>query len=204
LVAQLAIGHDGRVHDDVLDPAELAFIGAARRGVLATIRSDGRPRLVPICFVLAADRAVNGLPVLYSAVDDKPKLERDPHRLGRVRDILARPSAVVLVDYWDEDWSRLAWIRLDGSAELMEVANVAGEAAGADQADQTDQAAWASEAAEADQADAAAVAAERVTAIALLRAKYPQYASHDLERQPIVRITVDRATSWGAVEPPGL
>jgi PPOX class probable F420-dependent enzyme len=171
------MGHHGSVQGDILDPAQLAFVGAARRAVLATVRSDGRPRLVPICFVLAADRAGDPLPVLYSAIDDKPKLERDPHRLGRVRDLLARPSAVVLVDYWDEDWSRLAWVRLDGHAELLEAAD---EADRADAANNPD-----------DRAD------ERAAAIALLRGKYPQYAAHDLERQPIVRITVDRVSSWG-------
>ncbi|HEY8869328.1 MAG TPA: TIGR03668 family PPOX class F420-dependent oxidoreductase [Candidatus Limnocylindrales bacterium] len=176
---------------DILGPAELAFVGAARRAVLATVRSDGRPRLVPICFVLAADRAGDRLPVLYSAIDDKPKLERDPRRLGRVRDLLARPSTVVLVDYWDEDWSRLAWVRLDGRAELLEMADEAGEADEADRADDAERPD------DADRANDADLPDERAAAIALLRAKYPQYASHDLERQPIVRITVDRASSWG-------
>ena len=39
-------------------------------------------------------------------------------------------------------------------------------------------------------ADAAVVAA--------LRAKYPQYADHDLESRPLIRITIDRTTSWDA------
>ncbi len=34
--------------------------------------------------------------------------------------------------------------------------------------------------------------------IAALRARYPQYASHDLEHRPALRIIVDRAQGWSA------
>ena len=34
--------------------------------------------------------------------------------------------------------------------------------------------------------------------IAALRAKYPQYADHDLESRPLIRITIDRSTGWAA------
>lgn len=58
--------------------------------------------------------------VMYSALDEKPKSVADPRALARVRDVLARPRVSVLVDHWDEDWSRLAWLRLDGVAALLE------------------------------------------------------------------------------------
>lgn len=58
--------------------------------------------------------------VLYSPLDEKPKSVDDPRDLARVRDILARPQVTVLVDRWSEDWSQLAWLRLEGSAELLE------------------------------------------------------------------------------------
>ena len=32
---------------------------------------------------------------------------------------------------------------------------------------------------------------------AALRARYPQYASHALERRPIIRIVIERHRSWG-------
>src|SRR6476646_5866249 len=35
--------------------------------------------------------------------------------------------------------------------------------------------------------------------VAALRAKYPQYATHRLEERPIVRIELDRVSSWGAL-----
>ena len=76
---------------------------------LATIRPDGSPRLVPICFALEGDR-------LYSAVDHKPKRSR---RLARLADVERDPRVEVLIDHYDEDWSRLWWVRLRGRAQVV-------------------------------------------------------------------------------------
>jgi PPOX class probable F420-dependent enzyme len=43
---------------------------------------------------------------------------------------------------------------------------------------------------------------ERGAVIAALRGKYPQYVSHDLETRPIIRIAIERTTSWGALTLP--
>jgi PPOX class probable F420-dependent enzyme len=40
-------------------------------------------------------------------------------------------------------------------------------------------------------------AAEHEAAVAALRARYPQYASHALEHRPIIRIVIERHRSWG-------
>ena len=88
--------------------------------MLATIAPDGRPRLVPICFVLDPVR-----PVLYTPLDEKPKRSRTSP-LARVRDILADPRVTVLVDRWDEDWEQLAWVRCHGHATLLEPARRGG------------------------------------------------------------------------------
>ena len=45
--------------------------------------------------------------------------------------------------------------------------------------------------------------AERATALDALRAKYPQYATHDLESRPLIRIDVERVRSWGELSDPG-
>jgi PPOX class probable F420-dependent enzyme len=95
---------------------------SARRAVLATIREDGRPRLVPITYAVVDDV---GAMVLYSALDEKPKSVEDVRQLARVRDILARPRVSVVVDRWSEDWADLAWVRLDGTASLLEPADPA-------------------------------------------------------------------------------
>ena len=85
-------------------------VASARVAALATIRPDGAPHAVPFCFVLSGDD-------LLSAVDEKPKSTRRLARLGHVRD---DPRVAVLVDEWDEDWSRLWWIRIDGRARVVD------------------------------------------------------------------------------------
>jgi PPOX class probable F420-dependent enzyme len=89
------------------------FVEEARRATLATIAGDGRPRLVPVCFVLAGNLA-------YIPIDEKPKDSADPLDLARIRDIVLRPRVALLVDRWDEDWSRLGWVRLEGTAGIID------------------------------------------------------------------------------------
>ena len=108
--------------EPLLSAAQRAFLASARRAVLATIAPDGRPRLVPICFVVDGDP-----PMLYTPIDDKPKRTDDPLALARVRDIAADPRVTVLVDRWDEDWTRLAWLRAEGRATLLEPGAGTGE-----------------------------------------------------------------------------
>jgi PPOX class probable F420-dependent enzyme len=45
-----------------------------------------------------------------------------------------------------------------------------------------------------------AAADEHRTVVAALRRKYPQYASHDLEERPLIRIAIERSRSWGNVD----
>jgi PPOX class probable F420-dependent enzyme len=98
----------------MLTDDDRALLAEARRAVLATIASDGHPRLVPVCFVVDPAR-----PVVYTPLDDKPKALDDPTALARVRDIAGDDRASILVDRWDEDWTRLAWLRLDGRATML-------------------------------------------------------------------------------------
>lgn len=111
----------------ILDADQLAFLARARRGVLGTIAVDGRPRLVPVCFVVTR----NDPPVVLIPLDEKPKSVPDPRRLARVRDIERDPRATLLVDRWSEDWSELAWLRCDGRAALVEPSPENGRAVGA-------------------------------------------------------------------------
>jgi PPOX class probable F420-dependent enzyme len=148
--------------EPVLSTAQRSFILAARRAVLATIAPDGRPRLVPICFALADEQ-----PVLYSPLDDKPKRSADPLDLARVRDLRSDPRVTVLVDRWDEDWTRLAWLRAEGTAELI-VPGTPGRDG-----------------------------PEHSEAVAKLRSRYPQYELHRLDERPLIRITIERVTDWG-------
>jgi PPOX class probable F420-dependent enzyme len=76
---------------------------------LATLGDDLRPHIVPITFAL--DRQA-----LYFAVDAKPKRTTD---LKRLRNIAANPAVSILIDHYEEDWSRLWWVRLDGKARVV-------------------------------------------------------------------------------------
>ncbi|MFN8623990.1 MAG: TIGR03668 family PPOX class F420-dependent oxidoreductase [Chloroflexota bacterium] len=104
----------------VLTPDQRAFLAASRTATLATAGGQGRPRLVPICFALAPDDDERGRATLYTPLDEKPKRAADVRDLARVKDILVLPEVTLLVDRWDEDWSRLAWLRLYGVGELLE------------------------------------------------------------------------------------
>ena len=84
-------------------------VDAARVGRLATVSAQGRPHIVPVCFALHGD-------VVYSAVDHKPKRSA---RLRRFVNVEATRSASLLVDAYDEDWSALWWVRLDGDGRAV-------------------------------------------------------------------------------------
>jgi PPOX class probable F420-dependent enzyme len=83
----------------------------ARVARLATVGERGEPHVVPICFALDGD-------MLYTAVDEKPKRTRE---LRRLRNIEANPAVQVLIDHYEEDWSRLWWVRLRGRARVTDL-----------------------------------------------------------------------------------
>lgn len=97
----------------VIGPRERELLLAEPVARLATIAPSGRPRLVPVCFALLDEPAG---PVLAVAVDEKPKRTA---ALARIADLQRDPRAAILVDRYDADWSRLAWVRLDCGAEVL-------------------------------------------------------------------------------------
>lgn len=96
------------------DAASLAVVAAARVGRLATVDDRGRPSVVPFCFALIADDE----PSVVSVLDEKPKSVADDE-LARVRHIRAHPDVAFVVDRYDEDWSRLAWVQVKGHARVI-------------------------------------------------------------------------------------
>ena len=101
----------------VLVPIDRAVLAEARRATLVTIGPRGLARPVPVCYaILESD---DGSVVAWTPIDEKPKRSADPLDLARVRDILERPGVAILVDRWDEDWQRLAWVRLAGIATVV-------------------------------------------------------------------------------------
>jgi|FLYL01.1.fsa_nt_gi PPOX class probable F420-dependent enzyme len=89
-----------------MNPSEaLHRFGEARFAVMATLRPDGSPHLVPITFALVDDSQV------VTAIDWKPKSGRPLQRLANLEH---DPRTSLLVDERNEDWSRLWWVRVDG------------------------------------------------------------------------------------------
>lgn len=86
-----------------------ARVAAARVGRLATIGVDLRPHLVPVTYAVHGDS-------LFVAVDHKPKTTI---ALKRLRNIEAHSAVALLVDEYDEDWTHLWWVRVDGSARVV-------------------------------------------------------------------------------------
>jgi PPOX class probable F420-dependent enzyme len=93
------------------DPSVLRErVAGSRVARLATTESDGRPHLVPIVFALDGD-------TLYTAVDEKPKRSRTLRRIENARE---RPQVALLLDEYDEDWTKLWWVRLRGRARVLD------------------------------------------------------------------------------------
>ena len=88
-----------------------ADVAAARVARLATQNRSGLIDLVPITFAFVDNDTV------VTVVDHKPKRTT---RLQRLDNIRTHPQVTVLVDDYADDWSRLWWVRLRGTAEVDE------------------------------------------------------------------------------------
>jgi PPOX class probable F420-dependent enzyme len=94
----------------MLSERQARFLAGRRVGHLATADARGTPHLVPVCFVVSEG-------ALYITIDQKPK--GDARALKRLRNIIENPLAAFAADRWDEDWTRLGWVMLRGSAEIL-------------------------------------------------------------------------------------
>ncbi len=88
--------------------------GEARVARLATADEHGRPHLVPVCFAL---ERVDDEDRITSIVDAKPK---STTALKRLANVAANPHVALLVDHYDEEWSSLWWVRVDGAARVVD------------------------------------------------------------------------------------
>ena len=96
-----------------LDSAARGLLESARVAHLATADQYARPHAVPIVFVIREDS-------LYFPLDRKPKREDDWHMLRRVRNIETNGRVAIIVDHYEEDWTKLAWVLLEGVATILE------------------------------------------------------------------------------------
>jgi PPOX class probable F420-dependent enzyme len=93
-----------------MDASEMRTrVAAAQVARLASVGADNRPHVVPITFVLDGE-------TLYFAVDAKPKRTTN---LKRLRNIAANPAVSVLIDHYEDEWGKLWWVRLDGTARIV-------------------------------------------------------------------------------------
>ena len=96
---------------DLSDDAR-AFIQAHRVGHLATADARATPHVIPVCYALVDDR-------LYFVADDKPK-HGGPRALKRLANIAENPRVALVIDDYDEDWTRLAYLLLHLDASIVD------------------------------------------------------------------------------------
>jgi PPOX class probable F420-dependent enzyme len=94
-----------------LTNAETAFVQSQRVARLATADADGHPHVVPVCYAFDGTH-------FYTPLDEKPKRVQEK-QLRRVRNIEARHEAALVIDQYDDDWSRLGYVLVDGHADLV-------------------------------------------------------------------------------------
>jgi PPOX class probable F420-dependent enzyme len=96
----------------MLTDQQRRFLEAHRVARLATADAAGRPHVVPICYALTGD-------TVYFTIDEKPK-RKSGASLKRLANVRQNPFAALVVDRYDEDWSRLGWVMVQGRAEVLE------------------------------------------------------------------------------------
>jgi PPOX class probable F420-dependent enzyme len=87
------------------------LLSDARVARLGYVDEEDHPRVLPVTFAVAGG-------AVWSAIDEKPKRSAQPARLRHLR---RRPEAALLVDVYNDDWTRLAWVQLLGRIEVLPV-----------------------------------------------------------------------------------
>jgi PPOX class probable F420-dependent enzyme len=151
-----------------IDDDTQAFISSHRVGRLATAGEDRQPAVIPICYVFDGEH-------IYSPIDEKPKSVA-ASSLKRVRNIEANPQVALVIDDYSEDWSKLAYVLIAGTAEMVLPNKEADTEAGN---------------------EASKEAQEHASAVRLLREKYPQYRSMKIDERPMIKIRPARIKRWG-------
>ena len=88
------------------------FLDHHRVARFATADPGGQPHIVPICYAVSGDS-------VYFTIDEKPKRLTDKP-LKRIRNLQQNPHVALVVDRYDEDWTRLGWVMVQGEAALLD------------------------------------------------------------------------------------
>ena len=94
----------------MLSDDEWRFVRGARVARLATADREGAPHVVPVVFAV-----VDGN--IYVPVDGKQK--KDIERLKRLDNIRENEKVSFLVDHYEDDWAKLGFVMLFGSATII-------------------------------------------------------------------------------------
>jgi PPOX class probable F420-dependent enzyme len=87
------------------------FLDSHRVARFATADLGGQPHIVPICYAVSNN-------TVYFTIDQKPKRSMDKP-LKRIRNLQQNPHVALVVDRYDEDWTRLGWVMVQGEAALL-------------------------------------------------------------------------------------
>ena len=88
------------------------FLDNRRVARFATADLGGQPHVVPICYAVSNDTA-------YFTIDEKPKRSTGKP-LKRISNLQQNPHVALVVDRYDEDWTQLGWVMVQGKAALLE------------------------------------------------------------------------------------
>jgi PPOX class probable F420-dependent enzyme len=94
-----------------IPPAVEEFIERARVARLATVDFASKPHLVPVVFVFYANH-------FFIPLDEKRKTAK-PEKLKRIKNIKGNPNVALLIDNYSEDWTRLAFVMIQGKASII-------------------------------------------------------------------------------------
>ena len=88
-----------------------SLLRSADHGVLATVHAERGVDAVPVVFAVDDER------ILLPVDTVKPK---ETTRLQRLENLAHDPRCVLLVDNYDQDWSQLWWVRVHGTATVVD------------------------------------------------------------------------------------
>ena len=78
---------------------------------LATVDSECKPHLIPVVFVFDND-------CYFIPIDEKTKRSK-PEKLKRAKNIQQNPNVALLIDEYNEDWTKLYFIMIQGKASII-------------------------------------------------------------------------------------
>jgi PPOX class probable F420-dependent enzyme len=88
-----------------------AKINEAKVARLATVDLECKPHLIPVVFVFDND-------CYFIPIDEKTKRSR-PEKLKRAKNIQQNPNVTLLIDEYNEDWTKLYFIMIQGKASII-------------------------------------------------------------------------------------